>query len=55
MHVKVFQFNGCNKCFNESLLLKLNSNYDVEYIKDPKTWKAEKIETAILTGYISTR
>ncbi|MFX1479512.1 MAG: hypothetical protein ACFFCI_15425, partial [Promethearchaeota archaeon] len=52
MHVKVFQFNGCNKCFNESLLLKLNSDYDVEFIEDPKNWKAEKIEIAILTGYL---
>ncbi|MBY8990677.1 MAG: hypothetical protein KGD58_07995 [Candidatus Lokiarchaeota archaeon] len=52
MDVKVFQFNGCNKCFNESLLLKLNSDLNVEYIKDPKTWKEEKIETAVITGYL---
>lgn len=52
MDVKVFQFNGCNKCFNESLLLKLNSDLDVEYIKDPNTWKEEKIETAVITGYL---
>lgn len=52
MDVKIFQFNGCNKCFNESLLLKLNSEYNVEYIKDPKKWKEEKIETAVLTGYL---
>ncbi|MFW9873215.1 MAG: hypothetical protein ACFFG0_08950 [Candidatus Thorarchaeota archaeon] len=52
MNVKIFQFNGCNKCFNESLLLKLNSDYNIEYINDPKNWKAEKIETAILTGYL---
>ncbi len=52
MDVKIFQFNGCNKCFNESLLLKLNSEYNVEYIKDPKNWKEEKIETAVLTGYL---
>ncbi|MFW9941507.1 MAG: hypothetical protein ACFFFT_10745 [Candidatus Thorarchaeota archaeon] len=52
MDVKVFQFNGCNKCFNESILLKLSSDLNVEYIKDPKTWKEEKIETAVITGYL---
>ena len=52
MDVKIFQFNGCNKCFNESLLLKLNSQYNVEYIKDPKNWNEEKIEIAVLTGYL---
>ena len=52
MDVKVFQFNGCNKCFNEALLLKLNSEYNVEYIRDPKNWKEEKIEIAVLTGYL---
>ena len=52
MDVKVFQFNGCNKCFNESLLLKLNSYLKLEYIQDPKTWKEEKIETAVITGYL---
>ncbi|MFX0086847.1 MAG: hypothetical protein ACFFAU_14335 [Candidatus Hodarchaeota archaeon] len=52
MDVKVFQFNGCNKCFNESLLLKLSSGLNVEYIKDPKAWKEEKVETAVITGYV---
>jgi len=52
MDVKLFQFNGCNKCFNESLLLKLNSEYNAEYITDPKGWKEEKIEIAVLTGYL---
>ncbi|MFX1346844.1 MAG: hypothetical protein ACFFAI_17235 [Promethearchaeota archaeon] len=52
MDVKVFQFNGCNKCFNESILLKLSSDLNVEYIKDPKTWKEEKVETAVITGYL---
>ena len=52
MDVKVFQFNGCNKCFNESLLLKLSSDLNVEYIKDPKSWKEEKIENAVITGYV---
>ncbi|MFX1377344.1 MAG: hypothetical protein ACFFA0_16210, partial [Promethearchaeota archaeon] len=52
MDVKVFQFNGCNKCFNESLLLKLDSSLNVEYIKDLKSWKEEKVETAVITGYM---
>ncbi|MHA2008405.1 MAG: NADH-quinone oxidoreductase subunit B family protein [Promethearchaeota archaeon] len=52
MDVKVFQFNGCNKCFNETLLLKSESVYNVEYIKDPNEWKNEKIETAVLTGFL---
>jgi len=52
MDVKVFQFNGCNKCFNESLLLKLDSEYNVEFISEPKKWKEEKIETAVITGYV---
>ncbi|MFW9895114.1 MAG: hypothetical protein ACFFD7_04850 [Candidatus Thorarchaeota archaeon] len=52
MDVKIFQFNGCNKCFNETLLLNLNSEVDVEFIKNPQNWKEEKIETAVLTGYL---
>jgi len=52
MDVKIFQFNGCNKCFNESLLLKLDSEYNVEFISEPKKWKEEKIETAVITGYV---
>jgi coenzyme F420-reducing hydrogenase gamma subunit len=52
MDVKVFQFNGCSKCFNETLLLKSESENIVEYIKDPYEWKSEKIETAVLTGYL---
>ncbi|MHA2036722.1 MAG: NADH-quinone oxidoreductase subunit B family protein [Promethearchaeota archaeon] len=52
MEVKVFQFNGCTKCFNETLLLKSESDYNVEYIKDPNEWKSEKIETAVITGYL---
>ncbi|MHA2120363.1 MAG: NADH-quinone oxidoreductase subunit B family protein [Promethearchaeota archaeon] len=52
MDVKIFQFNGCNKCFNETLLLKNDSEYTVEYIKEPSKWKSEKIETAVLAGYL---
>lgn len=52
MNVKIFQFNGCNKCFNETLLLKSDSSLTIELIKNPKEWKAEKIDIAIISGYI---
>ena len=52
VEVKVFQFNGCNKCFNESILLKLDSEDNVEYIDDPKGWKATKTDIAVITGYL---
>ncbi len=52
MSVKIFQFNGCNKCFHETILLKKESNLDIELISNPAKWKESKIDTAILTGYI---
>ena len=52
MDVKVFQFNGCKKCFNESLLLKEGSKYKVEYISDPEKWKGEKVDVSVITGYL---
>jgi coenzyme F420-reducing hydrogenase gamma subunit len=52
MDVKVFQFNGCNKCFNESILLKGDSSYKVEFISDPKSWKEQKADVSIITGYL---
>lgn len=52
MDVKVFQFNGCNKCFNESILLKGDSSYNVEFVSDPKNWKEEKTDVSIITGYL---
>jgi coenzyme F420-reducing hydrogenase gamma subunit len=52
MDVKVFQFNGCNKCFNEALLLKLESGTTIEYIDNPKSWKTEKTNIAVITGYL---
>ena len=52
MDVKVFQFNGCKKCFNESLLLKEGSKYKVEFISDPKNWKGEKADVSVITGYL---
>ncbi len=52
MDVKIFQFNGCKKCFNESLLLKEGAKYKVEYVSDPKNWKGEKVDVSVITGYL---
>jgi hypothetical protein len=52
MDVRVFQFNGCNKCFNESILLKGVSSDKVEFISNPKSWKEQKTDVAIITGYL---
>ena len=52
MEVKVFQFNGCKKCFNESLLLKEGAKYKVEYVSNPKNWKGEKVDVSVITGYL---
>ncbi len=52
MDVKVFQFNGCKKCFNEALLLKEGNKYKVEFISDPKNWKEEKVDVSVITGYL---
>jgi len=51
MNVKVFQFNGCNKCFHETILLKQN-DMEVELISNPKDWKGEKIDVAVVSGYL---
>ena len=52
MDVRVFQFNGCNKCFNETILLKGESKYKVEFIQDPQNWKEEKTDVSIITGFL---
>ena len=52
MDVKVFQFNGCNKCFYESILLKENSKDNIQLISDPKSWNEEKNDVAVITGYL---
>ena len=51
MAVRIFQFNGCNKCFNESILLKGESGYKVELISDPKNWKEVKTDVSVITGF----
>lgn len=52
MDVKIFQFNGCNKCLNETLLLKEDSEYSIKFISDPKSWKEEKVDVSVITGYL---
>ena len=52
MNVKVFQFNGCNKCYNETLILNDEKDWKVELISDPKSWNEEETEVAIITGYL---
>ena len=52
MDVKVFQFNGCKKCFNEALLLKEGNKYRVEFISNPKNWKEEKVDVSVIAGYL---
>jgi len=52
MDVKIFQFNGCSKCFYETLLLKLEGNIKVEFITNPHDWKEEVMDVAIITGYL---
>ncbi|MFX1365442.1 MAG: hypothetical protein ACFFCE_11495 [Promethearchaeota archaeon] len=52
MDVRVFQFNGCNKCFNETILLEGESMYEVEFINNPKEWKEKKTDVSIITGFL---
>jgi len=52
MDVKVFQFNGCNKCFNETILLKSDSSYIIRFISNPSNWKEEKTDISVITGYL---
>jgi len=52
MDVRIFQFNGCNKCYNETLLLKEDSQYSIRFVSDPKNWKEEKIDISVITGYL---
>ena len=52
MDVKIFQFHGCNKCFNETILLNGESEYKVEFIEDPKNWKETKTDVSVITGYL---
>ncbi|MHA1848557.1 MAG: hypothetical protein ACTSXU_13005, partial [Promethearchaeota archaeon] len=50
MSVGIFQFNGCDKCFNETLLMDGVEN--IKRIKDPKKWAPEALDVAVITGYL---
>jgi len=52
MEIKIFQFNGCNKCYNETLLLKEDLEYSIKFVSDPKSWKEEKVDVSVITGYL---
>jgi len=52
MNVNIFQFNGCNSCFNEALLLKKESGMKIDLVPNPKGWAEEKIDVAVITGYL---
>ncbi|MFX1494724.1 MAG: hypothetical protein ACFFBZ_10620, partial [Promethearchaeota archaeon] len=52
MDVNIFQFNGCNKCFNETILLQSDSSYKVKFITNPRDWKEEKVDISVITGYL---
>ncbi|MHA1375076.1 MAG: hypothetical protein ACTSR7_12360 [Promethearchaeota archaeon] len=54
MDVRIFQFNGCDKCYNETLLLKEDSEYRVKFVSDPTSWKEEKVDVSVITGYLVT-
>ncbi|MHA1680990.1 MAG: hypothetical protein ACTSUE_08270 [Promethearchaeota archaeon] len=50
MKVGIFQFNGCDKCFNEALLLEVG--HDVARVADPSSWTPEKLDVAVIAGYL---
>lgn len=52
MKIAVFQFQGCKKCFHETLLLQAHKSHQVTWIEDPAHWKSESIDIAIITGYL---
>lgn len=49
LKIGIFQFRGCSKCFNETLLL---NKYEMVRIPEPSAWKEEKLNVAIITGYL---
>jgi coenzyme F420-reducing hydrogenase gamma subunit len=53
MKIGIFQFAGCNKCFNETILLKDVAEYDIQRIEDPKNWNGDAIDIAVITGYLT--
>jgi coenzyme F420-reducing hydrogenase gamma subunit len=56
MKISVFQFGGCDKCFGQTILLKDAKNkekMDIEWVKEPKQWKPQKLDYAVITGYLT--
>ena len=52
LKIGIFQFHGCDKCFNETLLLNEVKFYDIVRITDPKSWVGEPLHAAVITGYL---
>ena len=50
MKVGIFQFNGCDKCFNESMLL--GGDHQITRVQVPKEWKGGELDVAVITGHI---
>jgi coenzyme F420-reducing hydrogenase gamma subunit len=50
MRIGIFQFNGCDKCFAESMLL--GGGHEVERVTTPSSWKGGKLDVAVITGYL---
>lgn len=48
--IALFQFHGCTKCFNETIMLP--EKYGITKIEDPKKWSASKLDIAIITGFL---
>ncbi|RLI64309.1 MAG: hypothetical protein DRO88_07725, partial [Promethearchaeia archaeon] len=53
MKVGIFQFNGCQKCFFESMLLKEYSHLDVQYISSPSEWNEKALDIAVISGFLT--
>ena len=57
MKVGIFQFNGCSKCFNETLYRccarEGSQITEVVRIKDPKSWQGAALDAAVITGYLT--
>ena len=58
MKIAIFQLNGCDKCFNESILLDKFCKNKIEMIRVKKSeidsWSGKQLDFAIVTGYITS-
>jgi F420-non-reducing hydrogenase small subunit len=48
--ITLFQFNGCDKCFHETIALPESEK--ITRIVKPTDWKPEQLDVAIITGYL---